>query len=402
MKQGFLGILIGCFLWGCGDAKKTDSEEDVSIDSDDISESELEEYRLDNYAADLGSAYTMSSMQFGEDTNHTLTVYMFERHTSADVHAPDRGMTRFVFFWNNEQMAVQSIELGAEYSYNYWWEGERYDVSFEIIDAEFTKTEFSFELNGKTDSVSELRAGVVGMSSSEMEHNACRFNRDLLRFAWESIEQRIGDGECWTLIDESLRASGAHYAEHYRFGSFVTQGSATEEADFSRIMAGDIIQFDQAYFEGTDGSWSWAGEPNHTAMIRSVDIEQNHITVYEQNSPVGGPTKIGGYFLSQLQEGGFYIYRAVPIENSPEVLHCDTPLGILHAYETAIETGFDGELLGDLALENLTGDALETCQITCDDMSTCTGFVLDEMRCEFFGEGAEVSQSNMAWYKKIR
>merc|ERR1712078_572277 len=116
------------------------------------------------------------------------------------------------------------------------------------------------------------------------------------------------------------------------------QGSAAEEADLSRIMAGDIIQFDQAYFEGTDGSWSWAGEPNHTAMIRSVDIVHKHITVYEQNSPIGGPTKIGDYVLSNLQEGGFYIYRAVPIENSPEVFHCDNPLGILHAYETAIDT----------------------------------------------------------------
>ena len=402
MKPDYLSILIGCFLWGCGDKKETDIEDNVSVDTAEISEADLEEYRLEEYASDLGTAYTMSSMQFGEDTNHILTVYMFERHTSADVHAPDRGMTRFVFFWNSDRVAAQSVDLGAEYSYYYWWEGDRYDVSFEIIDAEFAKIEYSFELNGKTDSVSELRAGVSGIPLSDMEQNACRFSRDMLRFAWESMEQRIGDGECWTLIDEALRASGAHYAEHYRFGSFITQGSASDEADFSRVLAGDIIQFDQAYFEGADGSWSWAGDPNHTAMIRSVDMLQKQITVYEQNSPIGGPTKIGEYLFSDLQEGGFYVYRAVPIENSPDVSHCETPLGILHAYETAVDVRFDGDILGTLELESLTGDAIEICQITCDDMSNCTGFVLDGIRCDFLGEGDEVPQSNVVLYKKIQ
>ncbi|MEC7985177.1 MAG: hypothetical protein VX278_08430, partial [Myxococcota bacterium] len=206
----------------------------------------------------------------------------------------------------------------------------------------------------------------------------------------------------WTLIDEALRASGAHYAENYRFGSFVTQGSATDSADFSRVLAGDIIQFDQAYFEGSDGSWSWAGEPNHTAMIRSVDRAQNQITVYEQNSPIGGSTKIGEYPLADLREGGFYIYRAIPIEHSPDVAHCDAPLGIVHAYETMADTTADGDILGSVELDSTDGDAVERCQITCDDMSNCVGFTLDAMRCDFMGEGTEISQSNAVWYKKIR
>ena len=399
MIQSHFGILIGSLLWGCEDKEETNTEEKTSFDS---AEERLETIRLENHASDLGIAYTATSMIFGEETNHILTVYMLERHTSADVHAPDRGMTRFAFFWNDDPIAMQVIDLGAEYSYNYWWEGDRYDVSFEVIDAEFAKNNISFELNGKTNSTSELRAGVAGISTNEMNQNACRFNRDMLRFAWESMEQRIGDGECWTLIDEALRSSGAHYAEHYRFGSLITQGTATDETDLSRVLAGDIIQFDQAYFEGTDGSWSRAGEPNHTAMIRSVDPVQNHITVYEQNSPIGGPTKIGEYSFSDLKEGGFYIYRAIPIESSPETSHCDAPSGILYAYENVVDTSLDGEILGTLQLTLLDNDAIKSCQRVCDEMSDCTGFVLDEMRCDFLGEGIQEFQSNSVWYEKIQ
>ncbi|MEC7984966.1 MAG: hypothetical protein VX278_07375, partial [Myxococcota bacterium] len=202
MMYRALFLVPPLFLWACGEeSKESDIGDETPTDSgsdsaSDTTDTTLEEIRLAEYAADLGTAYSMESMSFGEDTNHTLTVYMFDRHSSAEVHAPDRGMTRFVFFWNADRVAAQVIDLGAEYYYNYWWEGDRYDVSFEIIDAEFANTEYAFELNGKTETVTELRAGVAGMNFSEMEENACRFSRDMLRFAWESMERRIGDGEC--------------------------------------------------------------------------------------------------------------------------------------------------------------------------------------------------------------
>ena len=385
-----LGVVL---LWsGCSTKEKTDTEQ-VGAPLG------IEEQRLQNHASDLED-YTYEVQSFGEDTQHTLTVYRIKRAASALIHAPDRSMKRFAFFWNDDVTAAEEVNLVAEHTYQWWWENNQYHVDFTLVDAEFSKNIHSFELNGKTASTEENREGIDGFSDSEVRSHACRFNRSMLNFAWESLEQHIGDGECWTLINEALLASSAHHAAHYRFGSLLTKGSYEEQADWSVVLPGDVIQFDQAYFEG-DGYTTIAGEPNHTALIRSIDIPNHRITVYEQNSPIGGPTEIDTYAFDDLKEGGFYIYRAVPIEESPDIDHCDQPTEDLHAYAQYENQSSNGEIIHSFA----THDAelfWIFCQQACDQEESCVGFSMETNMCHLRREGDLLSEDGMQWNQKIR
>ena len=86
MIQKYTFWAFGSLLWACGDEKKDLSTEDTSTNTQNPTAA-LEDIRIEAYASDLGTAYTMDNMFFGEDTAHTLSVYMFERHTSSEVYA---------------------------------------------------------------------------------------------------------------------------------------------------------------------------------------------------------------------------------------------------------------------------------------------------------------------------
>ena len=385
-------------LWsGCSTTEKTDAEQaDASQSNSHLS---MEEQRVQNHASDLED-YTYDVQTFGEDTEHTLTVYRFKRTASTLIHAPDRSMKRFAFFWNDDVTATEEVNLVAEHTYQWWWENNQYHVNFTLLDADFSKRLYAFELNGKSTSTGEIRAGIDGFSDPDVRSHACRFNRSMLNFAWERVGQHIGDGECWTLINEALLSSSAHHAAHYRFGSLLTEGSSLEQADWSMVLPGDIIQFDQAYFEG-DGYTTIAGEPNHTALIRSIDIPNHRITVYEQNSPIGGPTEIDTYAFDDLQDGGFYIYRAVPSEESPDIDHCDQPTDDLYAYEQHENQRSSGAIIRSIATHDVETFWL-ACQQACDQEEICMGFSTDTEQCYLHEEGNIVSGVGMTWYQKIR
>jgi hypothetical protein len=142
--------------------------------------------------------------------------------------------------------------------------------------------------------------------------------------------QRVGDGECFTLADLALRASGAQSAEDY--------DTVTPNADYvwgtsvslSDVHPGDVIQFRDYRFEreietrNADGSFTTATEfqerPHHTAVVERVD-GNGAITVLEQNSPDGSPVTRKQLFFSNSTttrgtrtttitvQGTFWFYR---------------------------------------------------------------------------------------------
>ena len=184
----------------------------------------------------------------------------------------------------------------------------------------------------------------------------------------------------------------------YRFGSFLTSGTATESADWSLIFPGDVIQFDQGRFDGEQGTWS-AGSPNHTAMIRSI-ANFPEVSVYEQNSPVGGPTVISSYHLNELQSGEYYLYRAIPLDETIPVDFCDQPAASLHAYEEFADNSSDGLELLDLALSDTVDNNVEWCQWQCDSTENCSGFELTAERCVLKSAGQLIQQQGSSWFKK--
>lgn len=154
----------------------------------------------------------------------------------------------------------------------------------------------------------------------------------VVSYARRRLRERVGDGECFTLVDRALRGAGARSARDY--------GSVTPDADYvwgatvalADLRPGDIIQFrDYRYDrevvrETRDGERvdeDFQERPHHTAIVERID-GNGAVTVLEQNAPEGSPVGRSQLFLSNSRteergvtttiriQGTFWLYRPEP------------------------------------------------------------------------------------------
>ena len=137
---------------------------------------------------------------------------------------------------------------------------------------------------------------------------------------------QVGDGECWTLANNALKAVAAKcssrgqepcmasqsFIHGYLMYSFVPSAVRSEaqgNVKNAGVARGDVIQLYKAHFKYPGGEM-WAGVPDHTAVITGVDSD-GVLRVVEQN--VGGKKRVqpGKYNLAQMVSGEVRIYRAV-------------------------------------------------------------------------------------------
>jgi hypothetical protein len=117
-----------------------------------------------------------------------------------------------------------------------------------------------------------------------------------VKFASDKSGQQVGDGECYALADEALKAAGAKSADSY--------GKITPTADYvwgkaetvSKARGGDIVQFKDYTVTVTvvtkisraDGSseerieTETLSRPHHTAVVSQTG-SNGAVTVLEQN-----------------------------------------------------------------------------------------------------------------------
>lgn len=130
----------------------------------------------------------------------------------------------------------------------------------------------------------------------------------ITQFASTRMGQQVGDGECFTLVDQALRGAGARSAASY--------GTITPEANYvwgraitvGQAQAGDVIQFSNYRYVKRvttkivrrDGSEEESfteveqSRPHHTAIVAIVE-GQGAVTVLEQN--VEGVRRVSGQGL---------------------------------------------------------------------------------------------------------
>ena len=141
--------------------------------------------------------------------------------------------------------------------------------------------------------------------------------------------RQVGNGECWTLADEGLKAVAQNCKAHgtepclpsqsYIHGaliySFISTDSTNPEALGgileTGVARGDVVQILSAVLKSRDGRRTgYAGDPDHTAVITSVEAN-GILKVVESN--VGGVKNVkrGSYDMSELVKGEVRIYRAV-------------------------------------------------------------------------------------------
>lgn len=87
-----------------------------------------------------------------------------------------------------------------------------------------------------------------------------RMAKDVVRFATSQIGKQVGNGQCWTLAAEALKAAGAEPPKGYTYG---------DEIAVKDIQPGDILQFTTARFD-EPGYWAVLGTPDHTAVVYSL------------------------------------------------------------------------------------------------------------------------------------
>ena len=142
---------------------------------------------------------------------------------------------------------------------------------------------------------------VASAISAANQQTVPDLNQKVLKFAVEHIGDQVGNGECWTLAAEALIAAGAEPAHLYVFGKPLSDGQAP--------LPGDIIQFNSATFQSSQGTYQ-LGIPNHTAVVYRA--QGNLITMLHQN--VNGQRFVQTLALdfSTLTSGNYIIYRPVP------------------------------------------------------------------------------------------
>ncbi len=124
-------------------------------------------------------------------------------------------------------------------------------------------------------------------------------NQRVLDYAKKNAGQQVGNGECWTLANEALRAAGTQHPAVMVWGRKLSPG---EEP-----IPGNVIQFTSVTFHSKKGTWHY-GSPNHTAIVVQV-VSPGVFLLLQQN--MGGKKTVSEdtIDLAAKTEGELAIYR---------------------------------------------------------------------------------------------
>ena len=166
--------------------------------------------------------------------------------------------------------------------------------------------------------------------------SVCRLT-DILRYSeaiasWceSQMGLKVGNGECWTLADEALKAIAATCKAHNQEPCMPSQSLIHGHVLYtyipsqshlpvpaggipeSGVARGDIVQILKARFESRNGGWQTAGDPDHTAVVTGVEADGT-VSVVQQN--VGGKKAVmrGTYNMAEMVSGEVRIFRAVGV-----------------------------------------------------------------------------------------
>jgi hypothetical protein len=124
-------------------------------------------------------------------------------------------------------------------------------------------------------------------------------NQRILDFAKKNAGQQVGNGECWTLANEALKAAGARHPSVMVWGRKLSAG---EEP-----MPGDVIQFTSVTFHSKKGTSHYGG-PDHTAIIEQV-VSPGVFLLLQQNMGGNKTVSEATIDLATKTEGELAIYR---------------------------------------------------------------------------------------------
>jgi hypothetical protein len=134
----------------------------------------------------------------------------------------------------------------------------------------------------------------------------------VVQYARSHLGQKIGNGECWTLADQALRAAGAKRPGREGMATYVFgRRLGPREA----LRPGDVLQFEKVRFEHKNqgGGSSWVDMPHHTAIVGQV--RGRVVTIYQQNfgsTAAQKRVRTDTINLAERVRGTVTAYRPIP------------------------------------------------------------------------------------------
>jgi hypothetical protein len=154
-----------------------------------------------------------------------------------------------------------------------------------------------------------------------------RFGDGVATWSEQKTGLQVGNGECWTLAAEAIKASsaeGAMSSQNLIHGALIYEqhGPYAPRLQLDEVRRGDVIQFLNAYFETKDGQGRVirqmkSGNPDHTSVVTSAGVPLVHVV--HQN--LGGVKRVatGTYNFSELVSGQIRVFRVMPREWAGEL-----------------------------------------------------------------------------------
>jgi hypothetical protein len=156
-------------------------------------------------------------------------------------------------------------------------------------------------------SATAVLAGFAVLACSPAEA-APALNSKVLQYARSQMGRQVGNGECWTLVDQALRVAGAHRPGTAGYGSYVFGKRISRRS----LQPGDVIQFENVHVEHHDpnGSWSSNDFPHHTAIVAAV--RGSRVTLLHQNVNGNRTVRMTTLNLADVQRGTMTYFRPQP------------------------------------------------------------------------------------------
>jgi hypothetical protein len=154
-------------------------------------------------------------------------------------------------------------------------------------------------------------------------------NEKVLEFCKQNLGRQVGDGECYALAAEALKAAGARPQptfkdnpgpNDYVWGKLVwvleaTNGTQTEKATAGlSVQPGDVVQFRDTKFSGPlpGGGGYTSLAVRHTAVVAEFRAGSKELVVLHQNWNGNRTVHEQTLLLPDLKDGWLRVYRPVP------------------------------------------------------------------------------------------
>jgi hypothetical protein len=164
------------------------------------------------------------------------------------------------------------------------------------------------------------------LGPAELEEYRIRYGDSVAGWSESMMGQQVGNGECWTLANDALKAVGddcrargieppmtsQSYIHGFLVFSYYPPSPPTPPGGVtaSMVARGDIIQFLSCIFEKRGGGKGYCGMPDHTAVVTGVGRD-GVIDAVHQNT--GGVKKVcrAQFNFGELTSGEVRIFRPV-------------------------------------------------------------------------------------------